>query len=154
MKFAFSFWRNVTYYLGRMVRETGLGRLNCLNICYQNIFYKALDHHGSRLTRDIAYLEPTSRHRTFMNLFDLVPKVLDKTFVAPNSTIIGEVIVGRNSAIWYGATLRGDNAAVRVGNNTSIGDYSVLETVNALNTGIPCSVNIGDSSKYIKVLPN
>ena len=87
-----------------------------------------------------------------MNLFDLVPKVLDKTFVAPNSTIIGEVIVGRNSAIWYGATLRGDNAAVRVGNNTSIGDYSVLETVNALNTGIPCSVNIGDSSKYIKVL--
>lgn len=102
-----------------------------------------MDHHGSRLSKDIAYLEPTSRHRTFMNLYDLVPRALDKTFVAPNSTLIGEVIVGRNSAIWYGATLRGDNAAVRVGNFTSIGDYSVLETVSGLSTGVPNSVNIG-----------
>ena len=102
-----------------------------------------MDYHGSRLSKDIAYLEPTSRHRNRMHIFDLIPIVFDKTFLAPNSTLVGEVIVGRNSAIWYGSTLRGENAAVRVGNHTSIGDFSVLETVKGLSTGVPNSVNIG-----------
>ena len=82
-----------------------------------------------------------------MNIYDLIPKVLGKSFVAPNSTLIGEVVVGSNSIIWYGATLRGDNAAVRVGNHTSIGDYSVLETVRGLSTGVPNSTNIGNFDK-------
>lgn len=93
--------------------------------------------------KDIAYLEPLSRHRNIMNIYDLVPKLLENSLVAPNSTLIGEVVVGKNSIVWYGATLRGDNAAVRVGSNTSIGDYAVLETVKGLSTGVPSSTNIG-----------
>lgn len=103
----------------------------------------ALDHHGSRLSKDIAYLEPLSRHRNLMPIYDLIPIVLENSQFAPNSTLIGEVIIGRNSIISYGATLRGDNAAVRVGHYTSIGDYSVLETVKGLSNGVPNSVNIG-----------
>ena len=107
-----------------------------------------MDHHGSRLTKDIAYLELTSRHRNRMNIYDLVPRVFNQTFLAPNSTLIGEVVVGANSSVWYGASLRGDNAAVRVGNYTSIGDNSVLETTRGLSTGVPCSVNIGRNNNF------
>lgn len=45
------------YSIGRMVRETGL----------------AMDQHGSKLSKDIAYLEPLSRHRNLMPLYDLTP---------------------------------------------------------------------------------
>jgi hypothetical protein len=55
--------KNLTYLIGRIIRETGLGNdlINKKN--------KALDRHGSKLTRDIAYLEPLSRHRTIQPLY-------------------------------------------------------------------------------------
>jgi carbonic anhydrase/acetyltransferase-like protein (isoleucine patch superfamily) len=42
-----------------------------------------------------------------MNLFDKVPKVSGNVFVAPNATVIGDVEVGENTSIWYGAVIRG-----------------------------------------------
>jgi hypothetical protein len=74
---------------------------------------KALDASGSQLTKDIAYLEPLSRHRNIMPLYDLSPAILADAYVAPNATIIGEVLVGSESTIWYGAVLRGDLNAIR-----------------------------------------
>jgi carbonic anhydrase/acetyltransferase-like protein (isoleucine patch superfamily) len=65
------------------------------------------------LTKDIAYLEPLSRHRNIMPLYDLTPAILADAYVAPNATVIGEVLVGSESTIWYGAVLRGDLNAIR-----------------------------------------
>jgi len=110
-----------------MLRETGL----------------ALDASGSRMSKDIAYLEPLSRHRNIMPLYDLSPLELMDSYVAPNASIIGEVIVGPESTIWYGAVLRGDMHAIRIGSNSSIGDNTVIHTAGSLPTGIPASVNIG-----------
>ena len=50
-----------------------------------------MDAYGSRLTKDIAYLEPMTKHRNLMALYDLSPAILMDSFVAPNSTIVGEV---------------------------------------------------------------
>ena len=77
-----------------------------------NLFL-ALDVKGSQQAKDIAYLEPLSRHRQIMPLYDLVPVILPDTFIAPNASIIGEVVVGLESTIWYGAILRGDMNAIR-----------------------------------------
>lgn len=65
------------------------------------------------MTKDIAYLEPLSRHRNIMPLYDLSPAILADAYVAPNATVIGEVLVGSESTIWYGAVLRGDLNAIR-----------------------------------------
>jgi len=113
--------------MSRMFREAGL----------------ALDIRGSKLTNNIAYLEPLSRHRNIMNMSDLKPIILVDSYVAPNATIIGEVVVGCESAVWYGAVIRGDMNAIRIGNNTSIGYNTVIHTATSLPTGIPASVNIG-----------
>jgi len=118
-----------------MVRESGL----------------ALDGKGSQLTKDIAYLEPLSRHRNLMALYDLSPMILLDTYIAPNATVVGEVLVGNESSVWYGAVLRGDMNAIRVGNNTSIGDNTVIHTAASLPTGIPASVNIGN---YVNIQNN
>jgi len=66
------------------------------------IFYLiAMDQYGSKLSKDIAYLEPLSRHRNIMPLYDLSPSIYLNSFVAPNATVIGEVLIGNESCVWY-----------------------------------------------------
>ena len=75
--------------LGRALRETG----------------QALDRTGSDFSRDVAYLENYSRHRKLMPIDQLWPSH-GKSFIAPNASLNGEVLVGNNCAIWYGAVLK------------------------------------------------
>jgi len=48
------------------------------------------------------------------------PKVDPSAFIAPTAVLIGDVEVGPESSIWFGAVLRGDNGPIRVGARTSI----------------------------------
>lgn len=49
------------------------------------------------------------------------PSLDDTNFVAPNATVLGDVSVGVNSSVWYGATLLG-TSPIRVGNNSVLQD--------------------------------
>ena len=72
------------------------------------------------------------------------PQIETADFIAPNATIIGNVKLGYNSSVWYGATLIGTNQIeigddsviqdrvhisknVRIGNNVFVGPNSVLQ---------------------------
>jgi len=46
--------------------------------------------------------------------------------IAPNATIIGDVVVGSRTSIWPGAVLRGDYGRIRVGSNCSLQDNVVV----------------------------
>jgi carbonic anhydrase/acetyltransferase-like protein (isoleucine patch superfamily) len=54
------------------------------------------------------------------------PKIGDQVFLAPNTVIIGQVTLGNDVSIWFGSVLRGDIAAVEVGEGSNIQDNSVL----------------------------
>ena len=60
-------------------------------------------------------------------------------WIAPNATVLGNVILKRNASIWFGAVLRGDNDPITVGENSNVQDGSVLHT----DTGSP--LTIGDN---------
>jgi gamma-carbonic anhydrase len=47
-------------------------------------------------------------------------------FVAPNATVLGSVELGPGSSIWYGAVLRGDVNAIRVGARSNLQDNVVV----------------------------
>lgn len=47
-------------------------------------------------------------------------------YSAPNATVVGEVHLGNDVNIWYGAVLRGDSGAITVGEGTNIQDNAVL----------------------------
>ncbi|HEY9808915.1 MAG TPA: gamma carbonic anhydrase family protein [Halomicronema sp.] len=47
-------------------------------------------------------------------------------FVAPNSTIIGEVTISAGASIWYNAILRGDVERIHIGEHTNIQDGAIL----------------------------
>lgn len=48
------------------------------------------------------------------------------TFIAPSANLIGDVTLGPNSSIWYGATVRGDGNKVTIGSGSSIGDRATV----------------------------
>lgn len=54
------------------------------------------------------------------------PKLGENCFLAENATIIGDVEIGNNCSIWYGAVLRGDVHYIKIGNNTNIQDNAVV----------------------------
>lgn len=64
-----------------------------------------------------------------------------KAFIAPNATVVGDVELGTDTSIWYGAVLRGDSGKITVGDRTNIQDNCVLHEQVTLGSG--CSVGHG-----------
>ena len=67
------------------------------------------------------------------------PKIHPSAFLAPNATVIGDLEVGEDSGIWFGAVLRGDVMPLRVGKRTSIQDNTVIHA-----TGGWSATTVGD----------
>ena len=73
------------------------------------------------------------------------PVVSPEAFVAENATLIGQVTVGKDSSVWFGAVIRGDNEPITVGEGTSIQDNAVLHTEagHPLRIGNNCTIGHG-----------
>ncbi len=54
------------------------------------------------------------------------PRYGSSVFVAPTAVVIGDVDIGANASIWYGAVLRGDVHSIRVGADSNVQDGAVL----------------------------
>ena len=69
----------------------------------------------------------------------IVPKIGKNCFLADNAVIVGDVVIGDDCSIWYGAVLRGDVNPIRVGNRVNIQDGAVLHTLHKRSV-----VEVGD----------
>ncbi|MAG14081.1 MAG: gamma carbonic anhydrase family protein [Spirochaetales bacterium] len=67
------------------------------------------------------------------------PNVRLSIFIADNCSIVGEVTLGRDTSVWYGAVIRGDVAPIEIGSGTNIQDLSVLH----VDVGRPLSIGHG-----------
>lgn len=54
------------------------------------------------------------------------PVIGEGTFVAETAAVIGDVRIGRQSSIWYGAVVRGDENSIDIGDRVSIQDCAVV----------------------------
>ncbi|MCL4428637.1 MAG: gamma carbonic anhydrase family protein [Deltaproteobacteria bacterium] len=54
------------------------------------------------------------------------PKIDKSVYLSQNTVIIGDVVIGKGSSIWFGSVVRGDVNYIRIGNNTNVQDNSVL----------------------------
>ena len=54
------------------------------------------------------------------------PRVHPTAMIAPNASIIGDVVVGSRTSVWPGAVLRGDYGRIRVGADCSLQDNVVV----------------------------
>jgi carbonic anhydrase/acetyltransferase-like protein (isoleucine patch superfamily) len=71
------------------------------------------------------------------------PKIGKGVFVAPTATIVGDVEIGDGASIWFGAVLRGDEAAIRIGAQTSVQDNAVIHVYEGHDTVIEERVTVG-----------
>jgi carbonic anhydrase/acetyltransferase-like protein (isoleucine patch superfamily) len=71
------------------------------------------------------------------------PNVAGSAFVAPNAVLIGDVEVGPEASIWFGAVLRGDNGPIRIGARTSIQDNAVVHVSEGGGTYVGEDVTVG-----------
>lgn len=62
-------------------------------------------------------------------------------YIAKNATVVGDVVLGNEVNIWYGAVLRGDSGRITVGDGTNIQDNCVLHEETKI--GKNCTVGHG-----------
>lgn len=58
----------------------------------------------------------------------LAPRLGRDVYVAPNATVVGDVHLGDEVSIWFGAVLRGDVERLTVGSRSNVQDNSVLHS--------------------------
>ena len=63
---------------------------------------------------------------------------MENVYIAPNATVVGDVVLHKDVNIWYGAVLRGDHGRITVGEGTNIQDNAVIHDETAIGKG--CTV--------------
>lgn len=74
-------------------------------------------------------------------LGDVAPRVSETAWVAPNATLVGDVLVDDAASIWYGTVLRADCGPVIIGERANVQDNCVLHT----DPGDPVQIGTGVS---------
>jgi len=77
----------------------------------------------------------------------VMPQIPDSCFVAPNATIVGDVVFGESCSIWFNAVVRGDVNSIRIGNKVNIQDGACLHcTYEKTQVQIGNNVSIGHNA--------
>lgn len=78
------------------------------------------------------------------------PRIHSSAFVAPTAVLIGDVTIGADASIWFGAVLRGDSPehGIVVGSRTSVQDNCVVHVGTWGPTVIGEDVTIGHGAKF------
>ncbi len=74
------------------------------------------------------------------------PTVHPDAYIAPTAVLIGDVEVGAGASVWFGAVLRGDEAAIKVGEGANIQDNVVVHCAHDLPTLIERNASVGHSA--------
>ena len=60
-------------------------------------------------------------------------------WIAPDAAVIGNIRVGRDVGIWFGAALRGDNEPITIGAQTNVQEMTIMHT----DPGFPITIGEG-----------
>ena len=74
------------------------------------------------------------------------PRIGERVFVADGAFLVGDVEVGEDSSVFYGAVLRGDLAPIRVGCRTNIQDNVTIHVSTDIPTVIGDEVTVGHNA--------
>lgn len=75
------------------------------------------------------------------------PVIGDDCYIAPNATIVGEVIMGNQCSVWFNAVIRGDVHYIKMGDKVNVQDGAVIHaTYQKSPTNIGNNVSIGHNA--------
>ena len=77
----------------------------------------------------------------------VLPQMGANCFIAPNATIVGDVIMGDECSVWFNAVIRGDVNSIRMGNKVNVQDGAVIHcTYQKTKAIIGNNVSIGHNA--------
>ena len=64
------------------------------------------------------------------------PQIHPTAYVADTAVVIGDVEIGADSSVWFGAVVRGDVFYIRIGARTNIQDGTVIHVTNGTHATV------------------
>ncbi|RYZ49492.1 MAG: gamma carbonic anhydrase family protein [Sphingobacteriales bacterium] len=75
------------------------------------------------------------------------PQIPESCFVAPNATIVGDVVMGEECSVWFNAVIRGDVNSIRMGNKVNIQDGACIHaTYEKTKVSLGNNVSVGHNA--------
>ena len=74
------------------------------------------------------------------------PKIGKNNYIAPNATLVGDIELGSDVSIWFGAVLRGDMSKIIIGNGSNIQDNCTVHGDEPYPTTLGEGVTIGHNA--------
>ncbi|HEY1411716.1 MAG TPA: gamma carbonic anhydrase family protein, partial [Rhodopila sp.] len=74
--------------------------------------------------------DQTWPYGTVFSLDGITPQIAPDAFIAPTAAVIGDVVIGSETGIWFHLLVRGDMGIIRIGARTNIQDGTIIH-VNA-----------------------
>jgi len=130
--------------LKMLVKKNVLEKLQCLSITHQ-CFKMPLrtgqtknNNRNLKTINDMSYILPVK---------GIMPTMGDNCFIAPNATIVGDVVMGDDCSVWFNAVIRGDVNSIRMGNKVNVQDGAVIHcTYQKTQAIIGNNVSIGHNA--------
>ena len=79
-------------------------------------------------------------------LGDLTPCIDESAYVCDSAQVIGHVVLGPNSSVWFCAIMRGDNEGLTLGAGANVQDQAVVHSDIGYPVHIGANVTIGHSA--------
>ncbi len=75
---------------------------------------------------------------------NIAPEIPSDCYIAPNATIVGDVVMGSECSVWFNAVIRGDVNSIRMGSKVNVQDGACIHcTYQKTKTVIGNNVSIG-----------
>jgi carbonic anhydrase/acetyltransferase-like protein (isoleucine patch superfamily) len=58
-----------------------------------------------------------------------LPKLGERVYIAEGAILVGDVVIGDHSSVWFNSVVRGDVNFIRIGSHTNIQDGSILHVM-------------------------
>jgi len=124
-----------------VVREAVYARSSALRRFLATRQRAARPKHGGPETLDL--LKRATPGGVVYRLGSLYPELAETVFVADGARIIGQVTMGPESSVWFGAVMRGDNGPIRIGNGSNVQDCAILHTHPGGSVALGAFVSVG-----------
>jgi carbonic anhydrase/acetyltransferase-like protein (isoleucine patch superfamily) len=80
--------------------------------------------------------------RTFA-LDGIAPRLSRPSYVADGACLVGDVVLGEHSSVWFSAVIRADNGPIRIGTHSNVQDGAVIHCLPQGEVLVGAQVSIG-----------
>jgi carbonic anhydrase/acetyltransferase-like protein (isoleucine patch superfamily) len=95
----------------------------------------------------LGMVEPASGMGPVFSLNGITPKIAPDAFIAPTAAVIGDVVIGSETGIWFHCLVRGDLEFIHIGARTNIQDGTVIHVDSGgYSTTIGDDVTVGHNA--------